>query len=249
MRKYEGKLVGILGTLIIHLLAAVIFMSFQLYNLKVELPDEFEIEFLPADILEIEEEVIELPATNIENLFQDDEYMLNIARNLAARGDVKIDPGEYIDMVKEEMIKAGMLDAENFIDEQKRLSEMMEDNPLSYQEEEIEKDDEEEPSKSQEMAANYEGPTRIYYDLEGRTHRYLPIPIYKCEGAGKVTLEIEVNQKGIVEKAQVLARESTTKEPCLIETAIGSAMISKFNADLNSPKIQTGTLTYHFVAQ
>ena len=249
MRKYEGKVVGILGTLIVHLIAAVIFMSFQLYSLKIELPEEFEIEFLPSEELEIEEQLIELPATSIEKLFHDDEYMLNIARNLAARGDEKIDPSEYIDMVKEEMIKAGMLDADNYIDEQKRLSEMMEEDPLSFQNEEPEKTEEEEPSKSQEMAANYEGPTRIYYDLKGRTHTYLPIPIYKCEGAGKVSLSIEVNQKGQVENAQVLARESTTKDPCLIETAVNSALISRFNADINSPKVQKGTITYHFVAQ
>jgi len=34
---------------------------------------------------------------------------------------------------------------------------------------------EEKPKESQEMAANYKGPTRIYYDLKNRTHTYLPI--------------------------------------------------------------------------
>ena len=33
MKKYEGKLAGILGTVIIHLIAAIIFMSFQLRSL------------------------------------------------------------------------------------------------------------------------------------------------------------------------------------------------------------------------
>lgn len=248
MRKYEGKLVGILGTLIVHLAAAVIFMSFQLYNLKIEPPEDFEIEFLALDELEIEEKLIELPATSVEKLFHDDEYMLNIARNLAARGDIKIDPSEYIDMVKEEMIKAGLLDANNYIDEQKRIREMTEEDPLSYADEEPDKSAEE-PTESQKMAASYQGPTRIYYDLEGRNHTYLPIPIYKCEGSGQVTLAIEVNQKGVVETAQVNARESTTRDPCLIETAVGSAMISRFNPDVKSPKIQKGTITYHFVAQ
>ena len=93
------------------------------------------------------------------------------------------------------------------------------------------------------------GPTRIYYDLAGRTHTYLPIPIYKCQGSGKVVLSIEVNQKGIVEKAQIIAKESTTSDPCLSETAVTTALISRFNSDFNSPKIQTGTLTYQFVAQ
>lgn len=249
MRKYEGKLVGILGTVIIHLIAAIIFMSFQLYNLKIELPKDFEIEFAPAEETEIDESLIDLPATSLEKIFQDDEYMLNIARNLANRSDVKIDPAEYIDMVKEELIKSGMLGEDNYIDEQKRLSELMSGDELIYENEDPAKTEEEKPKESQEMAANYQGPTRIYYDLQGRTHTYLPIPIYKCEGMGKVTLEIEVNQKGAVESARIIARESTTKDPCLIETAVGSAMISRFKPDINSPKIQKGTLTYLFVAQ
>jgi hypothetical protein len=99
------------------------------------------------------------------------------------------------------------------------------------------------------LAANYKGPTRIYYDLAGRTHTYLPIPIYKCQGSGKVVLSIEVNQKGIVTRALIVTNESTTSDPCLIETAVTTALISRFNSDINSPKTETGTLSYHFVAQ
>jgi hypothetical protein len=99
------------------------------------------------------------------------------------------------------------------------------------------------------MAANYKGPTRIYYDLAGRNHMYLPIPIYKCQGSGKVVLFIDVNREGIVEKALIIGKESTTTDPCLIETAVTTALISRFNPDVNSPEIQKGTLSYHFVAQ
>ena len=99
------------------------------------------------------------------------------------------------------------------------------------------------------MAANYKGPTRIYYDLKGRTHIHLPIPIYLCQGSGKVALSIDVNQKGEVEKALIIVAESTTSDPCLIETAVKTALISRFSPDVNSPKIQRGTLTYVFVAQ
>ena len=80
------------------------------------------------------------------------------------------------------------------------------------------------------MAANYNGPTRIYYNLPGRTHTYLPIPIYKCEGSGKAVLTIEVNPKGIVITAKIIASESTTSDPCLIETAINSALISQIQS-------------------
>jgi hypothetical protein len=107
----------------------------------------------------------------------------------------------------------------------------------------------EKPGSSREMAANYKGPTRIYYDLFGRNHLYLPIPIYKCEGSGKIVLSIEVDQNGIVQKAQIIDRESTASDPCLIETSINTALLSRFNPDTNSPRIQIGMLTYLFVAQ
>jgi hypothetical protein len=78
---------------------------------------------------------------------------------------------------------------------------------------------------------------------------YLPLPIYKCEGSGRVVLSIEVDQNGVVQKAQIAERESTASDPCLIETAINTALLSRFNPDASSPRIQIGMLTYQFVAQ
>jgi hypothetical protein len=251
MKKYEGKYVGILGTVIIHLIAAIIFMSFQISSLHNEMKDVFQVEFAPEDITKQEnkEKLIELPATTVEKILQGDEELLNIARNLANKGDPKINQAEYIDMVKEELIKSGKLGKDNYIDEQKRLAAMQGEENTSIGEKDTAGYKMDQPDKSQEMAANYKGPTRIYYALSGRTHTYLPIPIYKCEGEGKVIMSIQVNQKGIVEKVQVLENESTTSDPCLVETAVSTALISRFNSDIKSPRIQTGTLTYHFVAQ
>ncbi len=249
MKKYEGRLVGILGTIIVHLIAGIVFMSFQLKSIQRDLSDEFEVEIASIEEKEDQEKLIELPATSIEKLLQGDEEMLNIARNLSNKSDVQINPDDYIDMVKEELIKSGKLGQDNYIDEKKKLDKMDGDENMSYEKDPASEDESDIHDESQNMAANYKGPTRIYYDLPGRTHRYLPIPIYKCQGSGKVVLLIEVNQKGIVEKATINSKESSTNEPCLIETALSTALISRFNSDLNSPKTQNGTLTYHFVAQ
>jgi hypothetical protein len=249
MGRNDGKLVGIFGTVIIHLIAGIIFMSFQIRSLQRDNSDEFEVEFAPAEESEKKEKLIELPATTIENLLKGDDEMLNIARNLANRPDEKIIPADYIDMVKEELIKSGKLSVDNYIDEQKKLNEINDEDKLAFERDTIRIDKSENSDKSQEMAANYKGPTRIYYNLAGRNHMYLPIPIYKCQGSGKIVMLIEVNQKGIVEKALVVEAESTTSDPCLIETAVKTALISRFNSDINSSKIQTGTLSYLFVAQ
>jgi hypothetical protein len=248
MIKNEGRYIGIFGTVIVHLIAGIIFMSFQIKALERDYSKEFIIEIAPLDESEPEDKLIELPATSLERIFHDDEEMLNIARNLANRPDEKINPDDYIDRVKEELIKSGMLDEDNYIDEQKRINESEADEESNIEKEFIE-DKDNKPDESQEMAANYEGPTRIYYELEGRTHTYLPIPIYKCQGSGKVVLRIEVNQRGFVEKAQIESTKSTTADACLIETAVRTALTSRFNSDIHSPKIQVGTLSYHFVAQ
>ena len=122
MKNLRSKLVGILGTVIVHLIAAIIFMSFQIHKLKIDHSDEFIVEFTPVES-DKEENLIKLPVSSIESIFQGDEEMLNIARNLARKPDVKIDPADYIDKVKEELIKSGQLGPDNYIDEQKRLLE------------------------------------------------------------------------------------------------------------------------------
>lgn len=247
MKKYEGRLVGILGTIIIHLIVGIIFMAFQLKSIQSEMTQIFEVELSPQVESDNPETKVVLPPTSVEKILSGDEEMLNIARNLANRSEQTINPDEYIDMVKEELIKSGKLSEDNYIDQQKRAAEMR-DEGLSFEDKTSQKE-ENKPEESQEMAANYKGPTRIYYDLTGRIHTYLPLPIYKCQGSGKVVLSIEVNQKGFVEKANIINGESTTYDPCLVETAVNTALISRFNSDAHSPKIQKGTLSYHFVAQ
>ena len=249
MKKNDGRLVGILGTVIIHLIAGIIFMSFQIKSVQRESSDVIEVELAPLDEINSKDKLIELPPTTIERILQGDENMLNIARNMANMSEVKINREDYIDKVKEELIKSGKLGADNYIDEQKRLEELKADENVTLKNDTAKKNQIEKPKDSQEMAANYKGPTRIYYDLKGRIHTSLPVPIYKCQGSGKVVLTIEVNQKGEVEKASVIESESNTADACLIETAVNTALISRFNSDVNSPRIQNGTLTYLFVAQ
>jgi len=249
MIKNEGKLVGILGTVIIHLIAGILFMSFQIRSLHNDSSEIFQVEIVPDEETEKKDKLIELPASTVERVLQGDEEMLNIARNLANKSDQKINPSDYIDKVKEELIKSGKLGVDNYIDEQKRKDENKEETKLTIEKEDTINYKKNKSEESQEPASNYKGPTRIYYDLARRTHTYLPIPIYKCQGAGKVVISIMVNQKGVVEKAVIIENESTTSDPCLIETAVTTALISRFNSDINSPKVQSGTLSYHFVAQ
>jgi TonB family protein len=186
---------------------------------------------------------------SVEQVIKGDQELLNIARNLANQPDVRINKDDYIDKVKEELIESGKLGKNNYIDDQKKAREN--GTELAVRDENKKSSEQKDKSdrNANEMASRYSGATRIYYDLPGRTHTYLPLPIYKCEGAGKVVLRIEVNPKGDVTNATIISSGSTTTDPCLVETAVSTALISHFNPDIKAVKNESGTLTYLFVAQ
>lgn len=249
MSMNKGKQTGILGTIIVHLIAGIIFMSLQLNSLQKKISRQYEVEIAPAEPEVKKEEVKQEAPTSVEKVLKGDEEMLNIARNLSSKPAEKINKSDYINQVKEELIKSGKLGTNNYIDDQKKASESGGDENILASKDTTGQKPKLKPDQSQKMAANFKGATRIYYDLIGRNHLYLPIPIYKCQGSGKVVLSIEVDQNGVVQKAQIAERESTATDPCLVETAINTALVSRFNPDANSPRIQIGMLTYQFVAQ
>jgi len=251
MEKTDGKLAGILGTVIIHLIIGIMIMGFKIRELHVKSNLILDLELFTEYENENRNEEFRLPEsslTTIERALQGDAELLNIARNLASTAERSIISREdYIDMVKDELIRSGQLGVDNYIDQGRRQSSNNNDNYVPVRNP-VAREVERRPLEQETVAANYEGKTRIEYSLEGRTHTYLHIPIYKCQGAGIIMLRIEVNPRGDVEKATVIASESVTDQ-CLIETAINSALVSRFNPDINAPRIQTGTLAFQFVAQ
>jgi len=95
----------------------------------------------------------------------------------------------------------------------------------------------------------FKGPTNIYFDLTNRKQTDLYVPVYKCQGNGKVVVIITVTQAGEVENAAIDKTVSDNDE-CLIEAASDAALRSKFNSDFEkAPVKQKGTITYLFVAQ
>ena len=91
-------------------------MSFQLQSLKTKEKqiEKFEIEFAAIEEKKTAEKPVELPPTSVENILHDDVEMLNIARNLASKSEEKIDPNDYIDKVKDELIQSGKLGTDNY---------------------------------------------------------------------------------------------------------------------------------------
>ena len=104
------------------------------------------------------------------------------------------------------------------------------------------------PKQEEQKAKPYSGPSVLSWSLDGRKATHLPIPAYRCYGAGEVTVVIAVNNRGDVVNAKV-SEEYSTNDGCLRNYAIRAARLSKFSVSETAPARQMGTITYAFIAQ
>ncbi len=77
----------------------------------------------------------------------------------------------------------------------------------------------------------------------------LPIPVYKCEGAGVVEVAIWVNRKGMVTQAEVIKVRSNSASECMKNTALNAALTSSFSESKTALVSQKGRIVYQFAAQ
>ena len=94
----------------------------------------------------------------------------------------------------------------------------------------------------------YSGPSVLSYELEGRKASRLPIPAYRCIGAGEVRVNITVDRQGTVTGAKV-DDGSSAADGCLRSFAVRAARMSKFSMSTTAPDRQQGYIIYQFVAQ
>lgn len=99
----------------------------------------------------------------------------------------------------------------------------------------------------QQKAEQVNKKSTMHYSLAGRTHRFLPTPIYLCEEGGKIVINITVNEKGNVIKTYV-NNTSTSSNECLIEHAMEYAQEATFSEDA-SKKTQIGSITFYFIGK
>lgn len=104
------------------------------------------------------------------------------------------------------------------------------------------------PVVKKEEARAYSGPSVLSYELEGRKASRLPIPAYRCMGAGEVKVDIGVDPQGNVLVAKVDDGASAA-DGCLRSFAVRAARMSKFSASPSAPARQSGYIIYQFIAQ
>lgn len=235
--------VGILGTIALNMVLAILFFVFELrsrpylHDTMVLLDFDREYEILP----EKQPEVFEppLPKDAI-----DPEYEWEAIRNIA------------VDATKEDLnpglTDEKQIDADELYQEAQRIREDMQRNRDLW--EESQNTDEaivpnvEEKVITTTDEGQFKGPTVISYFLEGRKARRLPVPAYKCEGGGRVVVDIEVEGDGTVSKVSIDESNSVIDD-CMNRSALEAAKRSLFSVDLSAPNKQAGSITYLFVPQ
>ena len=89
--------------------------------------------------------------------------------------------------------------------------------------------------------------TTISYNLKGRVHRELPVPVYKCLEGGEIVINVAVDNRGSVIDAWFSPEFSSTSNGCLVDNAIEYAKLSRFQE--SGKPYQEGTITYLFPAK
>ncbi len=82
--------------------------------------------------------------------------------------------------------------------------------------------------------------------LKGRTIGTLPFPEYNVNKAGKVVVEIRVDQYGKVINATAGVAGTTVQDKELWEAAKNAAIKARFNVSSTAATVQVGTITYIF---
>jgi len=233
---------GILGTVSFHLVLLIVFFLFKIKTTAPEQETGILVQF--QDIKQVEQEKPEKK----EEKKLDKQYeriaRSNIGVNVANKLEKEINTKAYESQLKQELYNQRPEDrTREYLNE---LENKLQRKKPAQGEEGIEPASNPAPDKKQKP---YTGPTNIYYNLPGRHARYLAVPVYLCEGSGKVTLNIIVNQEGQVSDANFARESSTVDDPCLYDAAEKAALNTLFNIDMKAASSQHGTITYHFVAQ
>lgn len=119
----------------------------------------------------------------------------------------------------------------------KRLRKKIEEKKKAAEQSKEEKPTKRKPTKTKQR-------TSISYHLADRNAQQIPNPVYTCDGAGKVVINITVNDLGRVIKTSFNRSASTTSNGCLVEQALDYAARALFNSA--SRKEQLGSITFQF---
>lgn len=238
MKLTPDQKAGLYITAIIHLAVIIVLLAVQI-GYEVQRENSFVLDFSAQEEEQREKEQVQLERSTAEML----ERLLAQASSAAPVRNVTVDRSALKDdrgTNADELYK----EAERLAQELRDGQHRQEEEPDAFASTEAPKQQE---APKQEVKP-YTGPSVLSWSLDGRKASHLPIPAYRCYGAGEVTVIITVNNQGAVVNAKVDDKLSTS-DACLRNFAVRAARVSKFSASPTAPARQMGTITYAFVAQ
>lgn len=224
---------GIYITVIVHLAVLIILLGCQLGR-EIQKENSFVLDFTKIEQIEkLQRELAFKEEINrrLEEMIADGSTPV---RNVTVdRSSLKDDRGT---------------DAEQLYKDAERLQKDLDKGLRSNAEDEIEEPQRDKNTEEKKKEQKYSGPSVLSYELEGRKASRLPIPAYRCMGAGEVKVLISVDNSGTVIGAKI-DESCSSSDGCLRAFAIRAARMSKFSASPTAPPKQQGNIVYKFIAQ
>ena len=236
MKLTPDQKAGLLITAIIHLAVIIVLLVCQI-GYSVQRENSFVLDFTKQEEKEELERQVELKQNALEQLESMIAAQRMEVRNVTVNRSTQLKDDRNTDA--DQLYRDAERLARDLRDGQNRVQEDPEDlvqDPVT-------------PSKPEpRKKETYSGPSVLSWSLDGRKATHLPIPAYRCVGAGQVTVIITVNNQGKVIDAKV-DNGSSSGDGCLRAFATRAARMSLFNASTTAPARQMGTITYAFIAQ
>ncbi len=244
IRFIKKNLRGIIGTLMFHMFLLIVFLLVKIQGFKktIDLDVTFDYTQPVQEPLVIDNSRLS-PAEQayLDRLLAQAGNVSNRASNVSEKLDKEISTDNFVDEYLKELDDQRSEEWRKQQEEiQNRLNQPDYVPPVFNESKEIEMDD-------------YSGPSNISYEfLEApfkRYKTYLPVPVYKCQGEGKVYVDVAVDQYGKVISAEANLRQDYPDKDCLIEVARNYALKTRFDINLRAPKYQKARIVYNFIPQ
>lgn len=235
MRISRDDRAGIYITVIVHLVVLIVLMAIQL-GATWKKESSFVLDFTKMEQIEKLQKELELKQAINDRLNE------MLAGGYEPIRNIAVDRSELRDD------RHSAEDARELYEEAERLKQ---DLQRPAEEVQVEHEIIAAPTPKKEDArkeVKYSGPSVLEYELEGRKASRLPIPAYRCIGAGEVRINITVDKQGTVVGAKV-DESSSSSDGCLRAFAVRAARMSKFSMSTTAPDRQQGYIIYQFVAQ
>ena len=243
---------GIMGTVIFHLVIAILLVSMGISTIETRVAMEIELEVPDLEVIrqyieqqELIKETVQDARREETTLHEEVEQML---RSIAVNEDIKRSRNN-----SSENVERYIREIQEELQQERSGSRYSARRDENYRSDSSRHQTEKQARERQReldslQSTLHVGESSVSYSLKNRYQTFLPIPIFKCLHGGKVVVAMVVNPKGVVLKAEIVGSESENDDN-LREVAVGAALRARFNEDAKAPERQSGTITYHFVKQ